>query len=210
MKKINLLTDEISVKSSSLINALNRKQKFAISVDGEIHFEPFEENTVYIYKGLPEQKSGLSLSPLSILKGAYKLRQQSENIYINAGGEWQNILDMNTPIALYEDVSADGIDVFKDEELENIGWYATDFNIEYREIVEVIEEKLDNAHLIFIEVDSPYRFSGFCVSNDLESTRSIVFNYVKEKIIDKLKNDPDFDQETLTSDEKKAAKYFGI
>jgi len=210
MKKINLLTDEISVKSSSLINALNRKQEFAITIDGDIKFTPFEQKVVHIYKGLPEQKSGLSLSALSVLQGKYKLRQQGDIIYIHAGAEWQNILDMNTRISLYEDVSADGIDVFKDEELENMGWHATDFDIGYREIVEEIEEKLEDGHLVFIEVNEPYRFSGFCVVNDIESTRSIVFNFVKNKIIEKIKNNENFAEDKLTSDEKKAAKYFGI
>ena len=208
MKKINLLTDEVSLRHSSLIDALNKNVKFGISVDGEIDYEPFNSDKVYIYQGI--SKPNALLSSLNILQGDYKLRQDGENIYINAGKEWQNILELNRKNALYEDVSADGIDVFKDEELENIGWHATEFNISYRDIVEELEEKLDGAYLVYIEVEEPYRFSGFCTVTDIDSARSIAFNYVKNRIIDKLENDADFAKNLLTADEKRAAEYFGI
>lgn len=211
MKKFNLFKEIIVVPKSDFLQAVNSAKKFAIRHSGEIVFEPFAPSLITVFEGSVPPVSPLSTNlarPISEMLGSnYKIVEDDERILIKASGAWQSIIGFNRPRALYDDTTADGIDRFSDQQLEDMGWHATEFHIPYRDIVEELEHKCEGT-VLCIEQEEPYQFSGQGFITDLEKAREIVFAYCVEIIKDKLANDPEFSR--LSDDEKEAALYFKI
>lgn len=211
MKKFNLFKEIIVVQRSDFMQAINAGKHFAISHEGKIVYEPFEENLISIYEGSIPPVSPLSTSlarPISEMLGSnYRLVEDDDRILIKATPAWQSIIGFNRNRSLYDDTSGDGIAEFADKTLEAIGWHATEFNIQYRDIVDLFEEKCEGI-LICIEQEEPYQFSGLGFIFDMESAQKIAFDYCANVIKNKISNDPDF--ATLSNDEKEAAEYFNI
>lgn len=211
MKKFNLFKEIIVVKRSDFMHAINSSKHFAIAYDGQISYEPFEPNLISIYEG-----SILPISPLStnlarpianMLGDNYRIVEDDDRILIKATPAWQSIIGFNRNRALYDDTTGDGIAEFADKTLETIGWHATEFNIQYRDIVDQFEEKIDGI-LICIEQDKPYQFSGLGFIFDIEDAQKLAFDYCITVIKDKMAHDPDF--ATLSGDEEEAAEYFKL
>lgn len=102
---------------------------------------------------------------------------------------------------LYHDHPNDGIDLFADEELEQMGWYATTFDfITYRDIANFIEQNCEGT-LTFN--DHPMGFNGFVEVDDIQDVRK----QVKEFIINKIK-DENLDE--YDDDQLEALEFFGI
>lgn len=209
MKKFNLFKEIIVVAKSDFLQAVNSAKKFAISHDGKIVFEPFEPNLISIYEGsvLPVSPLSANLArPISEMLGKnYKIVEDDERILIKASAAWQSIIGFNRLRALYDDTTADGIDRFSDQQLEDMGWHATEFSISYREIVEQFEQQCEGV-LICIEQEEPYQFSGLGFVFDLEHARKVTFDYCANTIKEKIANDEDFS--TLSGDETEAAEFF--
>jgi hypothetical protein len=91
--------------------------------------------------------------------------------------------------------------------MKDMGWTATDFDIDYRDMVEEIESKVDGV-IFCIEQESPYQFSGMGIVFNIQEARDVLFNYCQNIIKEKLANDPDFTPDKLTDDEEAAAKFF--
>jgi len=101
---------------------------------------------------------------------------------------------------LYHDHPNEGIDLFCDDTLEQIGWHAIAFDfITYRIIAEFIEDNCDGT-LTFN--DHPLGFNGFVEVDNIKDVRKKVQNF----IINKIKNNPlkEYDE-----DQKEAIEYFG-
>lgn len=209
VKKFNLFKEIIVVNRSDFMRGLNSHKKFAISYKGEVVFEPFAPDLISIYEGTITPASPMATSlarPLGEMLGKnYLIVEDEDRILIKATAAWQSIIGFNQRRAMYDDTTGDGIAEFSDKTLETIGWHATEFNIQYRDIVDQFEEKCEGI-LICIEQEEPYQFSGLGFLFELEAAQKLVFDYCADIVKDKLANDKDF--ATLSDDEEEAREYF--
>lgn len=211
MKKFNLFKEIIVVQRTDFMQAVNSSKRFAINYDGKIVYEPFAPNLISIYEGsiapISPLSTNLSRPIIGMLGDNYRIVEDDDRILIKATAAWQSIIGLNRNRALYDDTTGDGIAEFADKTLEDIGWHATEFNIQYREIVDMFEEKCDGI-LICIEQEEPYQFSGLGFVFDIEEAQKLTWDYCVNIIKDKIANDPDF--ATLSNDEEEAAEYFKL
>lgn len=213
MKKFNLLKEIIVISREELLKAINTNKEFAINYKGNVVYPPYAEKEIFVFRGKASapKASALSLpraqSISDILGKEYKVVEDEDRILIKAAGNWQALIGINTPNSDYDDTTGDGISEFADERLEDMGWHATDFNIDYRGIVSHLEENVDGV-LFCIERDEPYQFSGLGYIFDIENARRLTFAYCQNLIKDKLANDPDFAPDNLTDDEEQVARFF--
>jgi len=205
MKKFNLFNEIIISQKSALLNAINSSKTFGININGEIKFEPFQDKEILIYKGQPKIVENFS----SVLGKNYQLVEDNDRVLIKAFSNWQELIEVNTPRASYDDTTADGVAEFSNKELEDIGWHATEFNINYRTLVEVLEEKCEGI-ILCIEQEDPYQFSGLGFLSDDKEAKKVMFEYCQAKAKDLLDNDPDFKREELSDDEEEAAEFFKL
>jgi hypothetical protein len=203
MKKINLFKEIIKVNKSSMINAINTQKNFGISINGEIVYEPYHEKEILIYEGCPKIGGDFT----KILGKNYQVVDDGDIYLIKAFSNWQHIIEINSKRASYDDTTADGVAEFSNKELEDIGWHATEFNINYREIVEFIEKNCDGT-LICIEQEEPYQFSGLGFIADDLNAKKLMYDYCQDIVKNKIVNDEEFAVDTLTDDEEEAAKFF--
>ncbi len=215
MKKFNLFKEIIITNIHSLHQAINSSKLFGITVKGDIQYEPFVNDAIFIYKGkhIPLQTSALmptkKPSLETILGKNYKVVEDEDRVLIKAFSNWQEIIGFNTPQASYDDTTADGVAEFADKDLEDIGWHATEFNINYRTLVELLEEKCEGT-LICIEQENPYQFSGLGFLSDNEQAKKILFEYCQNEIQKIMNEDENYKKENLTEDESEAAEFFHI
>ncbi len=211
MKKFNLFNEIIVVAREDFMRGLNSHKKFAISYKGEVVFEPFPENLIAIYEGITPPVSLLATNlarPLTEVLGSnYKIVVDDERILIKATGAWQAIIGFNRTRALYDDTTADGIAEFSDKKLEAIGWHATEFHIQYRELVDLLESQCEGI-MLCIEQEEPYQFSGLGFVFELEKGQQITFDYCTALIKEKITNEKEFS--TLSDDEQEAAEFFNV
>jgi len=213
MKKFNLFNEIITVNKSKLLEAINSQNTFGINITGNICYEPFTDNEILIYEGqhTPARTSALTppinVTLESILGKNYQVVEDDERVLIKAFSNWQEIISWNTPRASYDDTTADGVAEFSHKEIEDIGWHATEFDITYRELVEVLEGKCEGT-MICIEQEEPYQFSGLGFLSDNNHAKDILYTYCQTKVKDMLKNDPHYEAGNLTDDEAFAASYF--
>ena len=213
MKKFNLFNEIIVVDKTKLLNAINSNKTFTIDINGEINFEPFDNRAV-IFKGLIKPNTNMlnpnALQSLDAMFGKnYQIVEDGNRALIKAFSNWQNIIEFNTDKASYDDTTADGVAEFSNKELEDIGWHATEFNIKYRTLVEVLEEKCEGV-LLCIEQEEPYQFSGLGFLSDDNHAKEVLFNYCKDEIKKLMAEDEDYAKENLEDDELEAAEFFGL
>ena len=205
MKKFNLFNEIIIAKHSDLLQAINSQQLFGINIKGEIIYEPFSDNEIFIYQGKPKIVEDFTKA----LGKNYQLVEDKERVLIKAFSNWQELISINMPRASYDDTTADGIAEFSNKELEDIGWHATEFNIRYRELVEVLEEKCEGI-ILCIEQEEPYQFSGLGFLSDNAHAKQTLFKYVQDIAKDKLENDDDFNIDDLDDDQEEAIEFLKI
>jgi len=215
MKKFNLFNEIITVNKSKLLEAINSQNTFGINITGNICYEPFTNNEILIYEGqhIPAPTSALTppinVTLESILGKNYQVVEDDERVLIKAFSNWQEIIGWNTQRASYDDTTADGVAEFSYRDMEDIGWHATEFDISYRELVEVLEEKCEGT-MICIEQEEPYQFSGLGFLSDNNHAKDILYTYCQIKIKKLIQEDSDFKKETLSNDEKEAAQFFKL
>lgn len=213
MKKFNLIKEIIVIKRDDLLKAINTNKEFAINYKGEVVMPPYAEHEIFVFKGKAEAPKVTALSMpkpqtiAQILGKNYKVVEDEERILIKAAGNWQELIGINLPNAEYDDTTSDGVAEFGDKEMEEMGWIATDFDIDYRDMVDELEAKVDGV-LLCIEQEEPYQFSGMGIVFNIQQARDILFDYCQNIIKEKLANDPDFAPDNLTDDEEAAAKFF--
>ena len=215
MKKFNLFKEIIIVDKSVLLQALNSSKTFGITISGEIKYEPFADKDIFIYqaKHTPAPTSALSPAAIpsleSMLGKNYQLVIDDERVLVKAFSNWQALIGVNTPRASYDDTTGDGVAEFSNKKLENIGWHATEFNVKYRELVELIEEKCEGI-ILCIEQEEPYQFSGLGFITNDDATEKIMYEYCQKFVKDKLENDDDFDKDDLNDDQEEALEFFNL
>jgi len=215
MKKFNLFKEIIIVNKPSLLQAINSGKLFGIDISGKIRHEPFDENHILIYQGShkPQQTSALmptaKLSIQDMFGKFYQIVEDDDRVLVKAFSNWQELIGVNTPRASYDDTTGDGVAEFSNKELETIGWHATEFNINYRTLVEHLEENCEGT-LLCIEQEEPYQFSGLAYLSDNDHAKELMFEFCKNIVKDKIENDEEFAFENLTDDELEAAQFFGL
>lgn len=205
MKKFNLFNEIITVDKNALLGAINSSKEFAIDIFGDIKKVPYNDKDIFIYQGKPEIIEKFE----NILGRNYQLVQDKDRVLVKAFANWQELIGINSKRASYDDTTADGVALFSNLALEDIGWHATEFNIKYRTLVEVLEDRCDGT-IFCIEQEDPYQFSGLGFLSDDEQAKSVLFEYCQSKIKDMIENDSDYKEEKLTDDEREAAKFFNL
>ena len=216
MKKFNLFKEIITAKKSEVIQAINSGKIFAINYKGEIKTPPYSEKEILIFEGKHTSKPVSALTPPTPIKisdvfgNNYQIVEDDERVLIKAFSNWQALIGLNTPRSSYDDTTADGVAEFSNKKIENIGWLATEFNINYRDMVEEMEEKCEGITLCIEQEEPQYQFSGLgFIFNDDEAEKTI-FEFSKKHVADKIKNHEDFKKDLLTDDEEEAARFFGL
>ncbi len=213
MKKFNLFNEIIIVNKQSLLQAINSSKVFGISISGEIKYEPFAQKEILIYQGSHSPTPTSALMPKTnpslekILGKNYQIVEDDDRVLIKAFSNWQELISVNTPRASYDDTTGDGVAEFSYKDLETIGWHATEFNINYRTLVEHLEEECDGT-LLCIEQEEPYQFSGLGFLSDDEHAKKVLFEFCQNKIKELILNDDDYKKEELNDDELEAAEFF--
>ena len=216
MKKFNLFNEIIIANRAELLSAINSQKEFGINIKGEIVFTPFSEKEILIFqtKHTPAPTSALmpqkTPSLAEILGTNYQVVEDDERVLIKAFSNWQELIKVNTPRASYDDTTGDGVSEFSNSKLEDIGWNATEFDISYRELVEVLEEKCEGTLLCIEQKEPNYQFSGLGFLADDEEAQKVLFAFCQEKIKEMMKIDPLYAKEKLNDDEQEAAEFFKL
>jgi len=205
MKKFNLFKEIITVNKPTLLNAINSNKVFGINIYGDIVFEPFNDKEILIYKGQPKIVEDFT----KVLGKNYQLVEDGDRVLIKAFSNWQELIGINISRASYDDTTADGVAEFSCKQLEDIGWQVTEFNLRYRELVEVLEENCDGI-VLCIEQEEPYQFSGLGFLSDDNEAQKVMFNYCQNYVKDKLENDEDFVKDELDDDQLEAVEFFKL
>ncbi|WP_373072330.1 hypothetical protein [Sulfurimonas sp.] len=213
MKKFNLFNEIIVANKTNLLNAINSNKPFSIDIEGNINFEPFDERAV-IFKGTLDKQSTNPLNPSaplsldSMFGSGYQIVEDGDRALIKAFSNWQSIIGFNADNASYDDTTADGVAEFSNKDLEEIGWHATEFDINYRTLVEVLENECDGI-LLCIEQEEPYQFSGLGFLSDNDHAKTVMYNYCQNEVKKLMAEDEHFAKENLEDDELEAAEFFG-
>ncbi len=210
MKKINLFEEIVVVDKALLLKALESSKAFGITYDGRVVDDDCEKALIYfgVAKLTPSfvapQKS---LDIQELLGKEYRVIEESEKVLIKASAAWQKIISINVKNADYDDTTSDGIGEFTDAKLESIGWHAADFNINYRDMVDVLERECSGV-LLCIEQDEPYQFSGLGFLDDVQKSYETLFEYCQKRVLKLMEDDCDFTVENLDDDELESARFF--
>ena len=216
MKKFNLFKEIITASKKEVIQAINSGKTFGINIKGEVVYEPFDAEEILIFSGKHTPKSVSAMTPPTPMKieevfgKNYQIVEDDDRVLIKAFSNWQELIGLNMPRCSYDDTTADGVAEFSNRDLEEIGWQATEFNIDYRAIVEEIEAKCAG-YVLCIEQEEPqYQFSGLgFIANDAES-KQVVFDFAKKHVQHMIDTHEDFVRADLTDEEEDAAKFFGL
>ena len=215
MKKFNLFNEIITVSKTLLLQTINKNEEFGININGDIITSPFENKEVYIYKDKVEIQTQTGLTPTApktlqdMFGKNYQIVEDDDRVLIKAFSNWQALIGINTPNASYDDTTADGVAEFGNKDLETLGWHATDFNIDYRTLVEVLEEKCDGT-VLCIEQEEPYQFSGLAFLSDDKQAYNTLFEYSQYRIKKLMSEDKVYAKDNLDDDELESLKFFKL
>jgi len=215
MKKYNLFNEIIIVDKPILLQAINTTKPFGITIEGKVVYPPYQDKDILIFHGqyTPEQPNALTMPQHATLQDIfgknYQVVEDDDRLLIKAFSNWQEIIKLNAPRASYDDTTADGVSEFANEKLEDIGWNATEFDINYREMIEFLEQECDGV-LLCIEQEEPYQFSGLGFFADENQAYEKLFTFCQEKAKKLLDEDPLYALENLSDDEREAAEFFQL
>ena len=214
MKKFNILDEKIVVDKSALMQAVNQGKEFAITYQGQVLYPPYDLKEIFIFKGtLLVKTEAFAIAKQKGLKelfGAlYQIEESETSVTFSCANAWGEIVGFNQENASYDDTTSDGIMDLGDAVLEEFSWHATEFGISNRDISDVIEKEC--AGMLFcLHKEAPFMFSSLIFIDDIACAREKVKAFVKERITEKIAQDSDFAQETLTDDEAEAARFFTV
>ncbi|WP_416768359.1 hypothetical protein ACM66T_08660 [Sulfurimonas sp. ST-25] len=216
MKKFNLVKEIIAIDKPAMMAAVNGGKPFGITIKGEIHYPPYDARSCYIFQGSVDRPAPSALMPTKpkslaeLLGGNMQVVEVEDRILIKAARNWQEIIGYNVRHADYDDTTGDGVAEFTDKELEEIGWQATEFGINYRELVELIEAQCEGTLFCIENEGENYHFSGMGFIDDMACARKQCFDYCATKIETLLKEDESYHGAVLSDDEEEALAFFGV
>ncbi|MGB6329870.1 MAG: hypothetical protein WBF48_13175 [Halarcobacter sp.] len=191
MKKINIKDKKVEINLTEVLNAVSQKKNIEIDIEGEIYFNKnYNLKKVIIFKldNFDNISSILEIKALvnKIFK-SYNPIIKNNSCILSPLKAWQEVISLNQTRMLYFDHQSDGVELFEDKQLEDIGWNAIPCDISYREISEFIES---NCEGILVYYDNEIQFNGFVIVEDIEKTRILVKEFIikiiKEKIVKNL------------------------
>ena len=208
MNNINIKDVELSISLPIILNALSNNSYIEIDINGDIYInEKAHQSMPIVFKCESFDSNETIMDATTIAKQLFKNYKPIINgaiCKIKPLVSWQDIIEMNRGKMLYFDHQSDGVELFEDKELEDMGWEATALDINYREISEHIESTCEG-FLIFY--DNEVQFNGFAIANDIEATRKSVKDFIIEKIKTKIKQG-DLDCDDM--DTQDALEFFGV
>ena len=216
MKKFNLFKEIITADKKELIAAINSGKTFGVNYKGEIKTPPYDDKEILIFEGKYTPKPVNALAPAAPMKiedvfgKNYQIVEDEDRVLIKAFSNWQELIGLNTPRSSYDDTTADGVAEFSNKKLEEIGWQATEFNINYRSLVELAEEKCEGITLCIEQEEPQYQFSGLGFIFDDDAAEKLFFEYAKNHVKHMMETDEEFAIDMLSDDEEDAAKFFGL
>lgn len=119
-----------------------------------------------------------------------------KKVEIEKPDDFLKLLEKKRDTFLYQDHPNDGIDLFCDEEIEELGYESVVFDfIKYRDIAEFIE---NNCKGTLTFNNHPMGFNGFVEVDDIEDVRKKVKSYITAQILlNKLEEYNDEQKECL-------------
>ncbi len=208
MENIDIKNISVTVNIPDVLNAISTKSFFEIDINGKFYLNTQAEVTMpIVFKSKPIENSAAIVDSAVVVKEIFKEYRPVINgaiCKIKPLIAWQQVIDLNKGKMLYFDHQSDGVEIFEDKELEDMGWEATALDITYREIAEHIEKSCSGA-LVFY--DNGTQFNGFVIAKDIEEVRQKVKSFIVARIEEKMNNDEiDRDDDDVCD----ALSFFGI
>ena len=208
MQNIDIKNIEITLHVPVILNALSSKHSFEIDIHGNVYVnETADILTPIVFRCDVYDGSEQIMDAVMIMKQLFKEYQpriSGSSCKIKPLIAWQSVIELNKDRMLYFDHQSDGVELFEDKELEDMGWEATALDISYRQITEHIEQHCDG-FLVFY--DNEISFNGFVIVNNIEQVRLSVKSFIIKKINEKI-------QEGLVDcddyDIQEALEFFGV
>jgi hypothetical protein len=179
MKKVNIKDLSVEIEMQTILNNIKDENSLYIDIDSNIFFKKekgLNKPVVFSNENLGSVKNIEDLKELSsVLFKDYKPQVVGTKCKLNPLMNWQNIIELNKYEMLYYDHQSDGVEIFEDETLEDIGWNASALEINYRQLADFIEENCDGTLLFY---DNEIQFNGFCFVDSLEDARLKVKEFV--------------------------------
>jgi hypothetical protein len=208
MKNIDIKSVELSINLPEILNAIASKAFFEIDINGRIYInERAKTNMPIIFRHKQTQDTITIMDANALVKHLLK----DFNPTINAGIckikpliAWAQVIELNRDRMLYFDHQSDGVELFEDKELEDMGWEATALDISYRQLCEHIENTCEGC-LVFY--DNDIQFNGFVIANDIKEVRLSVKTFIIQTIQNKIQND---ELDTEDYDVSEALAFFGV
>ena len=216
MKIFNLFNEIITANKQELQKAINSTRLFGINIQGEIVYAPFEAQEILIYQGQHTPQPINALMPAKaqtieeLMGKNYQVLIDDDRVLIKAFSNWQELIGINMPRASYDDTTSDGLDRFSEDSLEDIGWQAAEFDIPYRALVEILEDKCEGTILCIEQEEPSYQFSGLGFITDEKCAQETLFAYCKRKINEIITHNENFKDEYLSDDQIEALEFFKL
>lgn len=209
MKNIDIQNVQINIDLTKILNLISENIEFEIDIDGKIYpNNSSQKNTPIIFKS-----KNLSMSKIIDAKSIaldifkdYKPKVNGAICTLNVLFAWQKIIDLNSSRMLYFDHQSDGVEIFEDKILEDLGWHATAFDITYREISQFIENSCDG---VLVFYDNGVQFNGFVLIDDIKDVRLKVKEFLILKINEIFETGQLYINE-LDDDQEEALEFFNI
>lgn len=190
MKQFNIKDLELEIDMNKILTALQANKKVQIDVYGNVYIDEDINITIpVIYKSNENEKlsSIVSIDGLAnnIFKD-YKYIMKGIILKLLPLSAWQKIIKLNQNAMLYFDHQTDGVEIFEDKELEDMGWNSIPCDINYREISDFIEA---NCKGTLVYYDNGIQFNGFVIIEDINEVRLKVKDYLIKTIKQKIEED---------------------
>ena len=126
-----------------------------------------------------------------------------EKISIEKPQEYLDLIAKHKNDYLYNDHPSDGIDLFCDDKIEDIGWHACTFDfLQYRDLASFMEDNCDGK---FYFNDHPMGFNAFAIISNSQQTAEQLKNYCIKRIKEENIKKDDCDEDQI-----EALDFFGI
>lgn len=209
MKVFNLIEEIIVLDKETFLDTLNSNKEFGINIKSEIVFAPFQKHDILIYKTPPQ--SAMIQGQLATVEDALKKKFQwlidEERILIKAAPNWNEIITLNKIRCSYDDSTGYGVASFMDMGMQEMGWHASEFNLDYRDIVTFLEEHCEGT-ILCIATKEPFMFHGLGFFADTLQAKKVMHEYCQTSIKKLLAEGGDCAIDNLSSDQADAAEYF--
>ncbi|CAI8226333.1 MAG: hypothetical protein ABF301_03025 [Sulfurovum sp.] len=179
MEKINIKDLKIKFDLTSLMS-IGKESKVIVDNSGEVLVnEDLDKSKIIIAKLDNFKNQYLDVNTLAKHNfDEYKPNIMGTICELNPVHNWNAIIELNKNQFLYYDHQSDGVEIFEDALMEDIGWNASPLEISYRDITEYIEDNCSGALMFY---DNGVQFNGFAVINDIEDVREKCKKFICEK-----------------------------